>query len=419
MTSEKPALKKTAYIDTKVVFSVFALIIALRLSLPFMLPFGQTDSDHLEGLNDEPAHYNYVKYIAVNRAFPVLTHWVLEPDAFTRNEFEYHQAPLYYLLCVPLYLLFGEQGAVIPCRLLSAIFGILSVLFVFLIVRDLGYGKRTRLAALLFSGMLFSHVYFSSVVSNDALSWLLALVVTRELLRLITNDDPAPQKIIPLSTAILTLACAAGLLTKSSFLIFLPVILGVFVYQYRRLKNAVIIIRAALVCGVSALLALPWYIRNIQCYHSLSGMPQPDSTAPFSLTSITAFSKGLVKYFWFPQQNLDGGTTGFAVLMLCGGILIAVNLALSLYYILKNRERYAATMILAGLLLIYAGAAFWYYLQWQNPEARFLFPAIGSIVFFMTVPAERVFERLKKEHLFLPYIMLLGLLPYLLLFFTK
>jgi uncharacterized membrane protein len=394
-----------------------AIIITLRLAFVFLLPFGQTTAYHLEGLNDEPAHYNYVKYLSVNHAFPVLKHWVLEKDAFVCNEFEYHQAPLYYLLCVPFYLLFGEKGALVPCRLLCALFGLLSVWIAALIVSDRGFPQKAQFGAALFTGLLFSQVYFSSLVSNDAMSWLLALMVTRELLKLCSMNGN--RKVFSKSIVVLTSCCTAGLLTKSSFLFFLPIILGVFVYKFYKSKKTIDLLHSIIVPGLSCLAALPWYARNMSIYHSITGMPASSSIAAISSTSLIGLTKGTIKYLWYPMQNLAGGTTAFAALTLIGAAIVLAHCAVSINWMVRKNNHTFPVILLALLFLVNAAAAFWYYLQWQNPEARFLFPAIGAIVFFMIVPVYQLFEKLKIGRLFIPYVFLAGLFPYGFLVFAK
>lgn len=413
------AEKKTELLNKRLVFLLIGIVIIARISFVFLLPFGQTTSHHLEGLNDEPAHYNYIKYLAVHHSFPVLTHWVFDKDAFARNEFEYHQAPLYYLMCLPLYWIFGEKGALVPCRLMSAVFGILSLWILALIVRDLEYPKRVQAGAVLLAGFLFSPVYFSSIVSNDSLSWMLALLLTRELLRYMRADETSFQKLLPHSIAVSTIYCTAGLLTKSSFLIFLPLVFGAVVYKFFRSKKPVCIAHAFIGSTIPCILAFPWYFRNIAFYHSITGMPAPEAIAPFSLATLVGFIKGTIKYFWFPMQNLEGGTVVFAILTIGGAAVVAVHCAIAFYWMVQKRNWNVGTVLLAILFVINAGAALWYYLQWQNPEARFLFPALGSLIFFVVVPAFQIFERLKIERLFIPYLFLLGIFPYPFLLFAS
>ena len=85
---------------------------------------------------DEPAHYNYIRALGDDRDFPVIEPGDydqaylgrLTTDGFPPQlpieplEYEDHQPPLYYLLATPIFRLF--EGAVLPLRLLSVLFGV-------------------------------------------------------------------------------------------------------------------------------------------------------------------------------------------------------------------------------------------------------------------------------------------------------
>jgi 4-amino-4-deoxy-L-arabinose transferase-like glycosyltransferase len=288
-------------------WSLIGLIVLVRLLTVFVMPWGQKVAFHLEGLNDEPAHFNYVKYLAVNKKFPVLEHFVLEEDAFTRNEFEYHQAPLYYLLCTPFYLLLGERGAMVAARLVSAFAGFLTLWVLALLLYDLGYSRQIRLAAIVFTGLLPSHLYFSSFVSNDPLSWLLALLFTRELMRFIAAARRSPCPPMTMGAVRAAGYLAAGLLTKTSFVLLFPVPGLLFGWLYFKHRDARFLWYAALIMAAGAAVAVPWYLRNIALYHTVSGIPPSTVAAAICPSSIAGLVKGTVKYFWFPMQHLQGG----------------------------------------------------------------------------------------------------------------
>jgi hypothetical protein len=400
-------------------WSMVSGIVIVRLAAVFFIPFGQHEEHLLEGLNDEPAHYNYVKYLAQHRALPVLEHDVREQDAFVRNEYEYFQAPLYYLLCAPLYGLSGGTGALTACRLLSMLSGIAGLLIIALILRDCGLPLRVRQGAVLFVGLLPSHLYFTSLVSNDALSWLFALLMTREMLRYGTLAEGHPAAVRTVAMA--ALYGAAGALTKGSLLIMFPAAAGVFIYRYYISKNRLHLVRGGIALGVAAAAAAPWYIRNVLLYHSLLGTPSAAGEAFFTAQGIYAFVKMTVKYFWFPMQHLEGGTAAYAALCALGAVVIAAHaLAALTFYIREARRDFTATAMLLFFLLN-AAAYVWYYFfaEWgSNAEARFLFPALASIAYFFIVPAHRIFSHANLERLFFPYILLISLFPYPFLLFA-
>jgi hypothetical protein len=394
-------------------------VAVLRIAAVFSIPFGQKVEHHLEGLNDEPAHVNYVKYLVRHRAFPVLEHCVLEPDAFVRNEFEYHQAPLYYLLCTPLYRFLDEKKALAACRLLSALFGIASLWIIATVLRDCRCPAGVQLAAVLFIGLLPSHLYFTSLVSNDALSWLFALLLTRCLLRYGTMPE-APSAAVTKTAAVTAVYLAAGTMVKSSLLIFFPVAAGVFLYKYFISKNRAHCARGVFALGFSGIAVVPWHVRNIVLYHSLLGTPPAPGHDFFTLQGIVGFLKETDRYFWFPMQHLHGGTPAFFVLCSVGAAILTAHLLMTIFYFVKYRRRDFPVILLLLLLLLNGAAYVWYafFTQWGNHEARFLFPALASIAFFMIVPAYQFFNRLKAQRFFVPYILVIALFPYPFLLFA-
>ena len=92
---------------------------------------------------DEPAHYNYVRFIAATGGFPVLQmgdypHGYMEeikgrkfpPDlSIDPIRYEFHQPPLYYVLLTPIYAV--VRGALLPLRLASVLLGLGVVLLAY------------------------------------------------------------------------------------------------------------------------------------------------------------------------------------------------------------------------------------------------------------------------------------------------
>ena len=135
---------------------------------------------------DEPAHYNYVKYLGEQYRFPLLkpgdypaTYLEEIKEARFPPEmsiapirYEFHQPPLYYVLAVPVYRLFG--GALLPLRLLSVVLGGLLLMVVNWTVRAL-IPERPFLAlgATAFVAFLPMHLAMTAAVNNDTLAELL------------------------------------------------------------------------------------------------------------------------------------------------------------------------------------------------------------------------------------------------------
>ena len=56
-----------------VFFAILMFAGMLRLILLVAVPFGETVHLRLQGLNDEPAHYNYVRHLVDKKSFAVQT----------------------------------------------------------------------------------------------------------------------------------------------------------------------------------------------------------------------------------------------------------------------------------------------------------------------------------------------------------
>jgi uncharacterized membrane protein len=163
---------------------------------------------------DEPAHFNYVRYVWEERHLPVLQmgdypHAYLEEIKARRFpadmsidpiRYEFHQPPLYYLIAAPVYGLAGSiplsaqvQGVVaalgaptkwgwplgaqvLALRLLSVVFGAASLALCYRLARLIF--PEDGLLALLATGLAATvpmHVAMTAAVNNDGLSNLLLL----------------------------------------------------------------------------------------------------------------------------------------------------------------------------------------------------------------------------------------------------
>ncbi|HTP06651.1 MAG TPA: hypothetical protein VMP08_00265, partial [Anaerolineae bacterium] len=109
---------------------VFILIayLALGLAYAFQTPDWQAP--------DEPAHYNYIQFIAKEHALPILEQGEYDQtyiEKFTRTpqntaslsidplRYEDYAPPLYYLLATPIYAL--TDGWITALRLFSVVLG--------------------------------------------------------------------------------------------------------------------------------------------------------------------------------------------------------------------------------------------------------------------------------------------------------
>ena len=253
---------------------------------------------------DEPAHYNYIAYLAENGRFPVL-HMGDYPHAYLEEikarrfppelsiapiRYEFHQPPLYYALLSPVFALTGR--ALLPLRLASVLLGAGLVLCAYAIAKRI-FPEQAGLAlgTAAFVAFLPQHLATVSQVGNDVLAELLFALALYQLVGWVLGpakpQAPAEDLREPGTWAFPRLAAGrAGFALPNRRLLGMGILLGLILitkttaYIAAALAAAVLIGRwvkgrapvgralaeAALAGGPAALIALPWYGRNIWTY---------------------------------------------------------------------------------------------------------------------------------------------------------
>ena len=350
--------------------------LALRLALPFLLPLGDQVRFRLQGLNDEPAHFRYVEYVATRHALPVQRHRFEEPGAFARADFEFHQPPLYYMLGAGLYEIAGPRRARLACRLFSALCGVLTLGLAWRVLRTSPLPPLVAWPAMLFASAWLTHAYFCAVVSNDALSWLLASWVVATLW---ARPESKPSVGRGLALAI---ALGLSLLTKATLAVFLPVVAVLCLWESIRDRSFRPLLEGTAVLIVACLIASPWYLRNHAVYGSLFGLELGGGAEPYAgrIPPWAALLASTNKYFWFPMQHVAVSTASRA-LRAVGLALLAAHLLAAAVYLLRRRASDVREIHLAIVLALMAVAYGLRNLLWFAPEARFLLPAFVPIVY--------------------------------------
>jgi hypothetical protein len=377
----------------------FALLLGLalliRLAYVLFLPLGQSVSHRLEGLNDEPSHLNYVHYLAEHKSFPVQSHHVRETDSFVLNEFEYFQPPIYYVVGAGLELLFGKSAAQVACRLMSLVFGILSLLVVHRIFSRFGFSQTVCQAAVLFAAFFPTNAYFCSVVSNDSLSWLFCLLLTLEITAVRTRFSSLQPDRIWLTAIRIGLLLCGGMLIKSSLFIFYPVTAALFLYRWFVSKNWQWLAAGCAAIVLSVLFAAPWYVHNQHLYGSFFAFGIGNGPPQFFLFSPHTFCRFLVmtlRFFWFPMQHVPASAAAAAVVKI-EALLLLINVGLCAFYVRSRRSIDAWKLLLVLLVVANAAAYISFNLHWDNAEGRYLFPSLVPMLLFFCVPVSHYCRR--------------------------
>ncbi len=386
---------------------------------------------------DEPAHYNYVKYLAEQHRFPILKPGdypagYLEEIKAARFppelsidpiRYEFHQPPLYYLLAVPVYRLFG--GVLLALRLLSVAMGALLLVVVQWTVQALVPDRPfLALGTTAFAAFLPMHLAMTAAANNDILAELLLtllLLLSIRYLRLDrTASEPRQETRLLILMGVTTGLC---FVTKSAIYVGLPLTLLAIALRKLWLEQGSLaggskpgLVRAGLTYLLpAAALGLPWWIRNIAIYgdgdflglsrHSqvVAGqLRTADFVAQHGTTQLlrdfflTSFRSFWGQFGWMGvllDERIYQALAILSVLALIGFGLFALRLW-------RRRREFPSWQWAAGAVVGLSGVFtlagyLWYNAQFLQHQGRYLFTALVPLSLAVALGWR---EALRREH---------------------
>jgi len=364
---------------------------------------------------DEPAHYNYIAYLAENGRFPVLQmrdypHEYLEeikaaqfpPEmSIAPIRYEFHQPPLYYLLAAPLYLVtkslaLAQQAVLL--RLFSLLQGSALLIVSYLVAKEVfPESEFLPLASVAFIATVPMHIAMSAAINNDTLGELiLALIFWQCLLAM--REGLRERRLT------LGLLLALALLTKTT--IYAPAIASILVaalYLWRR--RELILPHLVLILGMGLALSAWGFLRNGLVYggFDIFGWARHDAIVvgqPTTKEWMALYGAGKVvkdffvisfKSFWaiFGWMGVLVDSRIYDLLFL---VSLAALLGVGIYIkrlaqgseILTALQRWALFLYLLIFLLM-ALSHTWYNLKFVQHQGRYLFPALVPIGLFFAL----------------------------------
>lgn len=360
--------------------------IVLGASFASFTPFlsdGITNGKHLEdiGAPDEAAHVAYVRQIYQTGDMPVLN----PKQDPKKPTYENHQPPLFYIMESVVAWASGcsmalGSDAKMPLRLFNVLIGAFGVAGVWFFTRWLTHRRTITMVAAAIAALLPMNLALSGAVSNDPL--LIALCAWSLAFACRGVGRSKPDWAVGAG-----LTAGAALLTKSTGILLL-VPLGLAFYP-RSVRTWVPFIAAV---GIPILLGIPWWIRNLQVYGDPLGMSAFYATFPrqvfpgqmlthphellhwaYVLLSGTALS--FVGIFGYMDIHLPYWIYIPVLILLIAGGINMWRLSRS-----PEEERDRRAWVLNSFVILIT-LSFVSYNLWQvQPQARYLFPAMGPIL---------------------------------------
>jgi len=362
---------------------------------------------------DEFAHFSYIKFLQKFHRVPVY----LTPYDF----WEAHQPPLYYLLNLPVVVIFSSQSItaqMLAVRIFNLIFAVLNIWVLYKIfslifsrVTDDRLKKYYTAISTVLAAFWPMYVYISSGINNDNLANLLGSVIILFLLKLPEYFSTIKKLKTVKYLLCIALLLSASLLTKTGLYPLAAILFLATVYYFVRAwkkdsqrKLSVLLLYLLFFCLIVIILGAWFYIRNKIIVGDFFGWRY------FNL--MYAYQKGNIFYlptFIIWLKKLISSTLGIfgymeiyikpmiAYRVFYG--VIAVGFIGNIIFFIRNRNRKLMKVVLLyTLFLVVFISVFIYSTQAFQPQGRYLFPGLAAIIFFLVLG---IFAHLKNEKLLL------------------
>jgi 4-amino-4-deoxy-L-arabinose transferase-like glycosyltransferase len=370
---------------------------------------------------DEPAHYNYIRFVATTGGFPVLQmgdypHGYLEeikrqkfpPDlGIEAIRYEFHQPPLYYTLLAPIYRL--TQGALLPLRLASVLLGACVVVLAYAITRRVLPGRvQLALGVAAFVAFLPQHLATVAQVGNDVLAEVLFAAVLYLLVGWVMGPGGRSQESRVRGQGAVALGVLLGLIlvTKTTAYIAVPLAGGVLVWRWwqERAGPRRILMDSVLVAGPMLVIGLPWLARGLAVYgwpdflglirHDQIVVGQTRTGEYLAQVGWNAYLRRAVEFtfksFWgvFGWLGVFMDSRAYFVAALLSGVGLGGIVLRIAYCVVRGRAarsshrdpvirntHYALRLLTLSVFLT-ALTYIWYNTQFVQHQGRYLFTAL-------------------------------------------
>lgn len=356
---------------------------------------------------DEPAHFNYIVDVARTGGLPVLQRGDYDVDLLERLKngrlrpddsvaairYESWQPPLYYVLAAQVYRAVpagdasdDPTGKVRPLRLFDAMLGALTVTVGYLCGRSVAGPGRGWLAVAVPVAMVGVPMFtaVSAAITDDALTNLLAALLTLALLRLVGR--PATARLAMGVGVLLGL----GVLTKLLLAVFAPIALLVLLAAGRRLgvRGRALIAQATAMAGAALIVVAPWLVRQGLTYgwtdllatrqHDVVVVDQPRFPG-WSGEYVRAWLTMTYHSFWaqFGWMAIPAPDRLYWI----WGAFTALAVAGLVVWLGRRRPAVAGSAVaaLAATGAANVGVLVYYNLTYQQAQGRYLFPSLVPI----------------------------------------
>ncbi len=363
---------------------------------------------------DEPAHYNYVQFIAEEGRLPKLRPGdypaayleEIKAQGFPRSmsidslRYESHQPPLYYIVAAVVYRMshvLGEPPMPLTLRFFSLILGVLNLVVTYRLMRAaFPSSPLLALGTTAFAGLLPMHVAMTAAVNNDVLAELLLNLLAWDLI-LTRRKGWTPREGLKIGVLL-----GLAFLTKmQTYIAFGLVALALLWDTWQAKGENALSFKEALryggvVYGTALLMGLPWLLRNAALYgpDDPLGMVRHDQVVIGQLTTaqylaqrslwdlLRAFVTTSFQSFWgqFGWMGVVLHPRIYRTLALLSAMAVLglghlfISWPPSSEHISPHARR--STFLFTAWAILTTLSYIWYNTKYVQHQGRYLFPAL-------------------------------------------
>lgn len=414
--------------DQRWLFSLLILFVAKGIVLAIVVgPF----TGH-----DEVDHFFYIQRIAMGQGLGEFRTVMLPPEAAPYAayvaDFPYNaeviQPPLYHLLLAPIYAILPGTifGKLLVLRLISVLLGALVVLVSYALANELFPDDfAVRAGTPIFVALQPQLAFEAAIVNHDIMVILLATLLVW-LTFAWANSGYTARRLTWLGAI-----GGAGILTKTSFGLMLPVLaVAILLVERRRGTRSPETIKTAVApCALAIAIASPWIARSFWLYGDPTGAQELRSIPGFAgqaqgvleMLTSSVFWRGRLEDFWgnygWRLIPFDPGTyraiyalwslaaVGLLALWIRAAIAVSKRRPLP---VLSGRQWDGMIVLVAWAVAMVAGVIYVGTIQFT--QSRFAFPAMAAFgILTSTGYAQLVPARLRSIVPPLLFSLLIGL----------
>ncbi|MFZ4590471.1 MAG: ArnT family glycosyltransferase [Ignavibacteria bacterium] len=417
--------------EKKTLALILIYFIAFAITLTFIVPPFESP--------DEDLHLDYINYLSKYGKLPNQYEDYKNPAMYVGQG---HQPPLYYILMSSInyiinngkevkliinhnkkHSLFGGTEGKVPnfdyynvnafpdvgtkrmfylFRIISILFGVVTLLYVYKTIKLVFEDKRIILLSLFVAASTPQFVFMNAVINNDSLAIMFMSMVVYYFFRIITNPTGLKDYLIA------GILIGISVITKKTLLFAVPgvIILSLYFMYKNKTERVIILKNVSVLLLIAIIVSAAYFIRNQMFYGDLLGSQMELDTMPQHIEHKSLFSSFFIFKFFPTIYHSYIGSFGWMnvklPLLIYGLVSLVFISSVAGYAAHIRTTAFSNTYVNYGFILIVLAIGVLAYanLSFTQAQGRYMLPLISVISINIVYGLNLLTDKFKaKTHL--------------------